>query len=83
MDNDNPGTPRPVRCRSRGKGLVESPIEGRFARRVAVPECTHPLLPEPEMAQDALDDISSSMSETMDIPLVVKAFTATFASGNI
>ena len=34
-----------------GEGVVEPRIEGRFTRRVGAP-----LLPEPEMAQDALDE---------------------------
>ena len=40
-----------------GEGVVEPRIEGRFARRVGAGMHAHPLLPEPEMAQDALDDI--------------------------
>ena len=40
-----------------GEGVVEPRIEGRFARRVGAAMHAHPLLPEPEMAQDALDDI--------------------------
>jgi hypothetical protein len=35
-----------------GEGVVEPRIEGRFARRVGAG--MHPLLPEPEMAHDAL-----------------------------
>ena len=41
-----------------GKGVVEPRIEGRFARRVGAGMHAHPLLPEPEMAQDALDEPS-------------------------
>ena len=40
-----------------GEGVVEPRIEGGFARRVGAGMHAHPLLPEPEMAQDALDDI--------------------------
>ena len=40
-----------------GEGVVEPRIEGRFAQRVGAAMHAHPLLPEPEMAQDALDDI--------------------------
>ena len=40
-----------------GEGVVESRIEGRFTQRVGAGMHAHPLLPEPEMAQDALDDI--------------------------
>ena len=58
-------TPRPVRCRS-GKGS-SSHGSRVFTRRVGVGMHAHPLLPEPEMAQDALDDILLSMSETMRI----------------
>jgi hypothetical protein len=49
-------TPRPVRCRV-GEGVVEPRIDGRFTRRVGTGMHAHPLLPEPEMAQDALDEI--------------------------
>jgi len=37
-----------------GEGVVEPRIEGRFARRVDAAMHAHPLLPEPEMAQDAI-----------------------------
>ena len=40
-----------------GEGVVEPRIEGRFARRVGAGMHAHPLLAEPEMAQNALDDI--------------------------
>ena len=40
-----------------GPGVVEPRIKGRFARRVGAGMHAHPLLPEPEMAQDVLDDI--------------------------
>ena len=40
-----------------GEGVVEPRIEGRFARRVGAGMHAPPLLPEPELAQDALDDI--------------------------
>jgi hypothetical protein len=40
-----------------GEGVVEPRIEGRFARRVGAGMHAQSLLPEPEMAQDALDDI--------------------------
>ena len=39
-----------------GEGVVEPRIEGLFARRVGAGVHAHPLLPEPEMAQDALDE---------------------------
>ena len=37
-----------------GEGVVEPRIEGRFARRVGAGMHASPLLPEPDMAQDAL-----------------------------
>lgn len=37
-----------------GELVVEPRIEGRFARRVGAGMHAHPLLPGPEMAQDAL-----------------------------
>jgi hypothetical protein len=40
-----------------GEGVVEPRIEGRFARRVGGAMHSQSLLPELEMAQDALDDI--------------------------
>ena len=40
-----------------GEGVVEPRIEGRFAWRVGAGMHALPLLPEPEMAQDALDNI--------------------------
>ena len=45
-----------VRCVV-GAGVVEPPIEGRFARRVGAGMHAHPSCQKPEMAQDALDDI--------------------------
>ena len=56
MDNDNPGTPRPVRCRSRGRGR-RATDRGSFRPAGRCRNARTPLLPEPEMAQDALDDI--------------------------
>ena len=44
-----------------GEGVVEPPIEGRFARRVGAAMHAHRLLPEPEMAQDALDDLGNEI----------------------
>ncbi len=40
-----------------GEVVVELRIEGRFAPRVGAAVHSHPFLPEPEMTQNALNDI--------------------------
>ena len=58
-------TPRPVRCRSLGRGR-RATDRGSFRRRVGAGMQAHSLLAEPEMAMRSMTS-SRSMSETMRI----------------